>query len=273
MNIYKYLRKNLCEVNLKSRKKKSAICELAGIIKRHPALEDISEKEIVDALIQREELGSTGFGGGLAIPHCKHKNISEFIVGLAISKRGVNFDAMDGRKVHLFCFIIGPEGDPETHVKILAEVSHILREERVIRELIASKSEIALYEKFLRHAAPEEIQSETKQQKLVMIIIQNEQHFIEIMELFVEIGIDGASITSSEGMAGVLTKVPLFADFINFLGQHAKYHRTIWAVIPTDELEILVQRVEEITGDMNKHIGTILLALDISFFKGTMETV
>ncbi len=273
MDLYKYLRKELCEPDFRSRKKKSSIDELAAIIGRHPAIDGVSGNEIATALKKREELGSTGFGGGLAIPHCRIPGISEFIVGLAVSKRGVNFDAMDGRKVHLFCFIVGPDGEPETHVRILAEVSLILREESVRRELMAAKTRIALYEEFLRHAAPDDIPHETKQHKLVMIVIQNEEYFIDIMELFVEFEIIGASVTQSEGMSTVLTKVPLFAEYINFLGQRSKYHKTIWAVVPVDEIEPLVQRVEEITGDMDKHIGTMILTMDISFMKGSMETV
>ena len=273
MELFNYLRKELCEPNLKSRKKEAVIDELAALIKRHPAIDGISQEEIAAAISARENLGSTGFGGGLAIPHCKLPGISEFIVGLAVSKRGVNFDAMDGKKVHLFCFIVGPEGSPETHVKILAEISLVLREESVRRELLNAKTPTTLYEEFLRHSTPEKISDETKEQKLLMMVVQNEDNLVDIMELFVEMGIVGASMVPSEGMAGILTKVPLFADFINFLGQRSEFHKTVWAVVPANDVEPLVERIEAITGDMDKHIGTMVLALDIAYMKGSMETI
>ncbi|HHS50697.1 MAG TPA: PTS sugar transporter subunit IIA [candidate division Zixibacteria bacterium] len=273
MELYKVIQKELCVVDLHSRKKKPAIEELASILKRHPSTTEISEEIIAKTLLAREELGSTGFGGGIAIPHCKIPGMDKFAVCIAISKRGVKFDAIDGRKVHIFCCIIGPENEPEMHVKLLAEISLVLREESVRRALVSAKTPIALYEEFLRHAAPEEAHPQTAKQKLLMMVVQNEEHLIEITELLVEMGIIGATFSSSEGMSDVLTRVPLFADFIDFLGRKSQFHRTAWILIPEDEIDMFVARVEEITGDMDKHTGVMVLALDVMFIKGSMESV
>ncbi len=273
MPLYKMISKDLCIVELEGKKKLPVIEEIAARLKNHSAFADIPHSRIVEGFMARENLGSTGFGNGLAIPHCKLPELDRFFVGLAISKKGVNFDSFDGKKTNIFCFIIGPDNDPETHVKILAEVSSVLREDFVRRELMAAKSQTALYEEFLRHSTPEDISDGSLSSKLVMIVIQREEHLLEIMELFIELGIKGASISESNGMGQFLSKVPLFADFVNFLGQTDVFHRTIWALVPQNNLELLVASIEKITGDFNRHSGTMILALDVAFIKGSMETI
>lgn len=273
MDIFKVFKKELCEPNLRSRKKKPVIEDIASIIKRHRDSADIPEEAIAEALLERERLGSTGFGGGLAIPHCKLPGLDNFLMGIAISKRGVNFDAMDNRKVHLFCIIVGPEDRPEEHVKLLAEVSLILSDEAVRRELIAARTQTALYEEFLRHCPSELLPKTPEDNKLLMLVVQGEDELTRIMEVFVEMGVRGASIIESGGMANILSRVPLFADFMNFLGSRAEFHRTVFAIVPTEELDELIRRIETITGDMNKHTGATAVAFDIAFLKGSMESV
>jgi len=273
MDIFKILDKELCEPKLKSRKKKSVIQEIAGILKRHPALNRVEEDEIVRRLLEREELGSTGFGGGLAIPHCRLPGLDQFVIGLGVSSRGVHFQAVDKHRVNLFCFMVGPENKPEQHVKLLAEVSLILRDESVKRELIKASSQTALYELFLRHCAGEKPLGKIRECKLLMLVLQDEIILEEVIELFVELGIRGASVIESDGMGKILSNVPLFADFINFLGQKRAYHRTIFALIPADDIDDIISRIENITGDMDKYAGSMALVMDIGFVKGSLEAI
>ncbi|KPK68000.1 hypothetical protein AMJ82_09315, partial [candidate division TA06 bacterium SM23_40] len=109
MEIYELLTVECCKTSLKARAKDRALEELAALMKQSAALQETPVQEIVHALKEREELGSTGFGGGLAIPHCKLKGITDFVLGLAVSPKGVNFEALDNRKVNLFVIIVGPE--------------------------------------------------------------------------------------------------------------------------------------------------------------------
>ena len=104
------------------------------------------------------------------------------------------------------------------------------------------------------------------------MIILYEQKFLEdIMELFLELGVKGSTVIDSQGMGGILTKVPLFADFINFLGENKNYSKTIFAIIGESELHTIIRGVEDILGDLDKRGGASIIALDIHFAKGTME--
>lgn len=272
MDTFDILKKALCIPSLKSRKKRAVIEEISEVLANQPEMKGISADQITKAFLEREALGSTGFGGGLAIPHCKFEDMDEFLMGLAVSRRGVNFDAVDNRKVHLFCFIVGPADQPEGHVKLLAEVSLVLREESVRRALIAAPTQTALFEEFTRHCLGE-CKIETKERKLLLLVVQGEDMATSIIELFVEIGLRGASVIESSSMGRMLSRVPLFADFINFLGSQGDYHRTIITTIPADEVEDIVARIESVTGDLDKHSGAMVMVLDVPFMKGSLEAI
>ncbi len=272
MDTFEILKKALCIPSLKSRKKRAVIQELSEILAQQPEMKGIGVDEIAGAFMERESLGSTGFGGGFAIPHCKFEGMDEFLMGLAVSRKGVNFDAVDNRKVHLLCYIVGPADKPEGHVKLLAEVSLVLREESVRRALIAAPTQTALFEEFMRHCAGE-CRVETCERKLLLLVVQGEDMTTSIIELFVELGLRGAAVIESTSMGRMLSRVPLFADFINFLGSQGDYHRTIITTIPADEVEDIVAKIETITGDLNKHSGAMVMVLDVPFMKGSLEAI
>ena len=83
---------------------------------------------IYHAILEREKLLSTGFGFGLAIPHAKLKQIKDFVVGLGIHKKGVDFDSLDEKPVHVVAMILGPESQQEEYLKVLARVTNFLKD-------------------------------------------------------------------------------------------------------------------------------------------------
>ncbi len=273
MDMAEVLQKTLCQPHLKSRQKRTVLEEISQLIKQHEAFENISKEDILEAFEEREKLGSTGFGDGLAIPHCRLPGLAQFVMGIGISKKGIDFDAIDNRKVHLFCYILGPEDRPNDHVKILASISQVLREEPARKELLEAPTSMALYESYLRRAYYEEDFKKAENLKLLMLVLQDEEQLNDIMELFVEMGIRGASVMESDGMGKILTTVPLFASFINFLGGKEEYHRTLFTVVPENQLHRLICAIEEITGDMDKRTGAMALAMDIAMIKGSLQTI
>ena len=274
MEIYELLTVECCKTSLKARAKDRALEELAALMKQSAALQETPVQEIVHALKEREELGSTGFGGGLAIPHCKLKGITDFVLGLAVSPKGVDFEALDNRKVNLFVIIVGPEDKPGGHVQLLAQVSRVLRDERVRRELVKSPSNLALCETFLRHTRPAPVSpAKRKSAKLLILVLQEERWVADVFELFLEMGIRGATVFESQGIRDILSTVPLFVDFINFLGEHKTYSKTILATLAEDQVDDVVRGIEEITGDLDKHTGALIALVDLHLVRGSMEMI
>ena len=84
-------------------------------------------ESIVKAILKREELGSTGIGRGVAVPHTKHPSVDRLVGGVAVSPEGINFDSIDGEKVHLLFLLISPPDRPGDHLRALENVSRQLR--------------------------------------------------------------------------------------------------------------------------------------------------
>ncbi|HEX8960359.1 MAG TPA: PTS sugar transporter subunit IIA [Geobacteraceae bacterium] len=128
---------------LSAETKEEVLRELAGkVAERHPGLDC---EELLRVLLERERLGSTGIGDGIAIPHGKLKSLDKPRMAFGRSLTGVDFNALDGRKVHLFFLIIAPEDAVGAHLKMLARISRILKDPAVRKGLLAAPDATAIY--------------------------------------------------------------------------------------------------------------------------------
>lgn len=132
MKILDVLRKEAVVVDLKSREKKGVIEELAAPLS---SLSGIARKDLVKVLMERERLGSTGIGGGIGIPHGKLKGIESLLVGVGLSREGVNFESIDERPTYIFFVLITPENSIDIHLKLLSQISRILKDDLLKQRL------------------------------------------------------------------------------------------------------------------------------------------
>ena len=95
---------------------------------------------IVEAILKREELGSTGIGRGVAVPHTKHASIDHLMGTVAVSEEGVDFDSLDGEKVHLLFLLVSPPDRPGDHLRALENISRQLRDDTFCRFLKQAKT-------------------------------------------------------------------------------------------------------------------------------------
>ncbi len=123
--------------DLASKDKKGVLEELA--ISVAPMARTGSD-EIVRVLLEREQLGSTGIGGGIGIPHGKLASVSSIVVGFGLSRRGVEFDSLDHKPVHIFFLLITPENSTGSHLKVLAQISKLLKKDQFKESLIRAES-------------------------------------------------------------------------------------------------------------------------------------
>jgi len=127
---------------LKAKSKKQVLQELSG---HAAALTGLPEREIFDTLLQRERLGSTAVGEGVAIPHGKLASLNQMTGLFARLSEPIEFEAMDDQPVDLIFLLLAPEGAGADHLKALARISRLLREDKAIDKLRASKDVAALY--------------------------------------------------------------------------------------------------------------------------------
>ena len=126
MKIHEILNSKAIKIGLDSTNKADALKELVNVLVQ---VQDIGDpKAIVKALLEREELGSTGIGQGIAIPHGKTDKIGELVAIMGISHKGVDFDALDGEPVYIFFLLVTPKDTSGPHLKALAQISRLLRD-------------------------------------------------------------------------------------------------------------------------------------------------
>lgn len=142
MKIVEMLKPDYIVEALKSDKKRDVLLELsAPFLKDHPHLDP---EAVLSVLSEREKLGSTGIGEGIAIPHGKLAGLADLVVCFGRSVAGVDFNAMDGKPVHLFFLLMAPENSAGQHLKTLAKISRMLKDGAFRARLIgaASRDEI-----------------------------------------------------------------------------------------------------------------------------------
>ena len=127
---------------LKVNGKKQALQEIAA---KAAALTGQSERTILEILLQREKLGSTGVGNGVAIPHGKLPKLEKLFGLFARLERPIDFEAMDSQPVDLIFLLLAPEGAGADHLKALARVARLLRDPEIARKLRESRDVDALY--------------------------------------------------------------------------------------------------------------------------------
>ena len=127
---------------LKVISKKQALQELAG---KAAALTGQNERAILEVLMQREKLGSTAVGNGIAIPHGKLPKLEQLFGLFARLGRPIDFEALDGQPVDLVFLLLAPEGAGADHLKALARVARALRDPGIVHKLRASHDAEALY--------------------------------------------------------------------------------------------------------------------------------
>jgi PTS system nitrogen regulatory IIA component len=120
------LRESCVVADIKGKTKKEILLELVEPLKETNLIDNVDA--VVKIIMEREKLGSTGIGDGVAIPHGKMKNIDNIICAVGRSQEGVDFDAVDRRPVHIFFLVLAPEDSASLHLKVLSRISKILRD-------------------------------------------------------------------------------------------------------------------------------------------------
>lgn len=144
MKLLEFLSRERIVPHLKSRDKEGVLAELVDVLVADEKVRDA--RQAVQILLDRERLGSTGIGEGIAIPHGKLRDLKELVAVFGRSREGVEFDAMDGAPVHLFFLLMAPEDSASTHLKALARISRLLKDRAFREELLQAESAEALYE-------------------------------------------------------------------------------------------------------------------------------
>jgi PTS system nitrogen regulatory IIA component len=129
--------------DLRSTNKKGVLEELSSVLVERGKLPD--RDKVVEVLLEREKLGSTGIGDGIAIPHGKMKGIRELVTSFGRSIKGVNFESIDNKPTYLFFLLVAPENSAGIHLKALARISRLLKDPSFRNRLMEAKDRQDLF--------------------------------------------------------------------------------------------------------------------------------
>lgn len=147
MKISQILTKECILAHVNAKTKDDVILELSALLaERH---KNLASEQIVQVLTEREKLGSTGIGNGVAIPHGKIPGIEQIITAFGRSLEGVDFDSQDGKPAHLFFVLLAPENAASLHLKALARLSRLLKDVNFRNKLIEAKTQDEIYQEII----------------------------------------------------------------------------------------------------------------------------
>jgi PTS system nitrogen regulatory IIA component len=143
MKMKDVLKESCVIADLKGGTKKEVLTELASSLKREGLISDV--EEAINVILEREKLGSTAIGEGVAIPHGKMKGLDRILCAFGRSKEGIPFDAVDGQPVHIFFLLLAPEDSAGLHIQMLSRISRILRDPSFRKRLVEQGDNKDLY--------------------------------------------------------------------------------------------------------------------------------
>lgn len=269
MKLIDVLRKECIVAGAQFRDKAEVLCEVVEVARKNSILSNVSEKEILAGLQDRESLGSTGFGKGIAIPHCRLESVTDFVVGIITIPSGVDFEALDGEKVKLIIFIIAPEAQPNKHLKLLSAISRTLLIPGSVEEILAEQTSEGVFESFLRHTHAEIDTSKQGAKCLLDVFIQDENVFHEILDNLTGMETNSLVVFNTENVGAYLAKMPLFADF--WRDNPDSFSKVIVAVVDKRLVNEAIRVIESITGDLDKCAGVMVTSQDLLYAAGSLE--
>ena len=141
MSIMEFLTEQAVSCELASQNKEDVIRELVALLVKASAIKERDVSKLVQILMAREALGSTGIGQGVAIPHGKSDCVTKLVSAFGVSRAGVKFDSLDGEPAHLLFLLVAPEDSAGPHLKALARISRLLKDKHFRDTLQLAKDE------------------------------------------------------------------------------------------------------------------------------------
>ncbi len=126
IKLYRSLKENLIDLELQGKNKNEVIGELVELLSKSRKIRN--KKLFFKAMLEREKLGSTGIGNGVAIPHAKSDYVSKLVAAFGLSKKGIDFDSLDGEAAYIFFLLVAPQDSAGPHLKALARISRLLKD-------------------------------------------------------------------------------------------------------------------------------------------------
>lgn len=266
MEFEKILNASCISVSRHFSDKKAVLKSIAELAKNSPVLENVSQEKIYQSLLEREELSSTGFGKGIAIPHCALE-IEDFVFGVLTIEDGVEFEAIDEKPVNIVLFMLAPKTKRNLHIRYLSALSNMLNNELNRKKILSATSPEAVKGIFLRHTEFETSKPDSSHWSLFNIIVQEENILDEALTLLA--GITDTSITVLDALSAshYLYSKPLFSSLWG--PSDAEYCKMIIATVPGNRTNEVIRSFEDLLKNYSE--GLQISVQELSYLSGMLN--
>ncbi len=248
--------------------KDGVLRQIAELAANNASLAVSGRKKLFKLLKDREKLGSTGFGGGVAIPHAFIDDLDEFVVGVLVAPEGVPFDSIDGNPATVLAFIFGPSQRRNEHVRLLSTLSTVLGCEGVVRELCSTGSAEAVRESILRHEEPE-IWEGDQERSMVLAFVQDEDCFERILQVFSASMNSSVSVLDAANARAYLHRMPMFSAF--WSDSPSGFQRIVVGIVERQFGNDVVRRIHTAAGKEGREAGLLVAVQELSYCSGHLN--
>jgi mannitol/fructose-specific phosphotransferase system IIA component (Ntr-type) len=270
MNFSRIFNKEHVKVGLKFKERDDALRKIAQIARNSPYSDSVSEEEIFNALKDRENLCSTGFGQGVAIPHCKLPGIKDFIAGILTVPDGVDFDAVDHKDIRLIVFLIGPQDEINEHIRILALIAKRLNDPEIIDRLVEGNSAeelIHYFENSKRSDLPTHCAHHGHE--LMQICVQDEDWFNEILQILTGYEDSQVVIIDAEYEGSYLVRIPFFSNVWN--DKEHKFCKIIQATVEQSSSGEIIRSIDRLVDGLKDCNRVMITIHPITYMAGSLQ--
>lgn len=251
-----------------AKSKDEVLRQMSELAANNAKLAASGQKTLYKLLKDREKLGSTGFGGGVAIPHAFIDDLDEFVVGVLVAPEGVPFESADEKPATVLVFIFGPSNRRNEHVRLLSTLSTVLGREGVVRELCSAKSPEAVRESILRHEEPE-IWEGDQERSMVLAFVQDEDCFERILQVFSASMNSSVSVLEASNARAYLHRMPVFSAF--WSDSPSGFQRIVVGIVERQFGNDIVRRIHTAAGSEGREAGLLVAVQDLSYCSGQLN--
>jgi PTS system nitrogen regulatory IIA component len=248
---------------------------VAGVLGEAAGLSDETRDAVYAALCERESIGSTGFGHGVAIPHCRVEGAEGFHAGLLVLADSVEFDSVDGEPVDIVPFLVGPPDRSRAHLTLLSCLAQLLRSERVRRSVRAAQTPREAYAVLTGEAPSDGAKAAAPspgdgQTRLVHVFVQDEEIFDDVLQVFAATETFSAMVLEAHESTDYLARTPLFAGFWD--AEMQSFNRIIVATVKDELVNAVVRNIEYVCGRLDEREGIMVTVGPPLRVAGKLET-
>lgn len=258
----------LCIAQSDLESKEDVLNLIAQTAAASPVVGRTKPKDILRLLQEREKLTSTAIGHGVAIPHCFLDGIEEFVLGVITTASGIDYGAADSEAVRIFFFIVGPSDQRNQHIKLLSEISRVVRVSEN-RERILSAQQPEELDRIVREFLIVEPQKKEEEQCLLQVFVQREAIFEPILELLSSRVEGSIAVQELKNAGSYLYRMPLFASM--WSEQADRTVKLIYTIIDKNIMNDIARQIHQLADTKKGNSGVLITAQQLLYADGALD--